>query len=329
MKKRRSVWLYLALAAVLVFSLMAFVACTEPAHMHEYADGYCIMCGEKDPDYATSDEYFEFTYLTAKDSYSITAKNVVNLPSKIVLPSKHEGKPVTSLGENAFYYCSDLESIDIPSSVTYIDDHAFEYCSGLTSIEIPASVTYIGAYAFRYCSSLTDINVQEGNKQYKSIDGNLYSYDEKTLIQYAIGKKDKVFVIPSSVTTIGYYAFYSSNLTGVEIPSSVTSIGGYAFQECCALTSVEIPNSVTTICMAAFYNCIALKEVTFEEDSKLSSIQKEAFYGCTGLTGFNFNGTMAKWQAVTKGTNWNKDVPDGYKVYCQDGTLDRYNNQVA
>ena len=59
--------------------------------------------------------------------------------------------------------------------------------------------------------------------------------------------------IPSSVTSIGTYAFQGcTSLTSVEIPSSVTSIGTFAFQSCTSLTSIEIPSSVTSIGTYAF-----------------------------------------------------------------------------
>ena len=72
-----------------------------------------------------------------------------------VIPSTYKGKPVTSIGDSAFYACNDLTSVTIPNSVTSIGDFAFYNCTSLTSITIGDSVTSIGDLAFDGCKSLT------------------------------------------------------------------------------------------------------------------------------------------------------------------------------
>ena len=92
----------------------------------------------------------------ANNSYS----GIVIIP-KTVIYNKRTWK-VTSIGADAFYNCSGLTSVNIPSSVTSIGHYAFKGCSGLTSVNIPSSVTSIGHGAFEDCSGLTSVTIPEG-----------------------------------------------------------------------------------------------------------------------------------------------------------------------
>ena len=81
----------------------------------------------------------------------------------IVIPEsitfKNSIYSVTSIGVNAFYECSSLTSVTIPTSVTSIGKRAFLSCSNLTSVTISNSVTSIGSGAFYGCSSLTSVTI--------------------------------------------------------------------------------------------------------------------------------------------------------------------------
>jgi len=156
---------------------------------------------------------------------------------------------VTGIGDEAFYGCSSLTSVNIPNCVTSIGVGAFSGCSSLTSINIPENVTSIGNSAFSRCSSLISINIPEG---VTSIELSTFSRcSALTSIN-----------IPESVTSIGDYAFDGcSSLTSVTIPNSVTYIGDYAFQDCDSLTSITIPKNVTSIGNGAFSSCSSLNAI--------------------------------------------------------------------
>jgi len=201
----------------------------------------------------------------------------VTIPTSIYYQGKNYN--VTNIDNSAFLNSSRLTSITIPNCVTTIGNAAFGNCSGLTSLTIHKSVRSIGGNAFAGCSGLTSIVVEDGNTKYDSRDGcnAIIETATNTLLSSC-----KNTVIPSSVTSIGDYAFSGcTGLTSIEIPSSVTSIGKYAFQGCTSLTSIEFPNSVTSIGNSAFNGCNNLTAVTIPNG--ITSIGREAFLGCSSL----------------------------------------------
>ena len=108
---------------------------------------------------------------------------------------------------------------------------------------------------------------------------------EKTTLICASGSQ-KTYHIPSSVTSIGEYAFDGCrSLTSINIPSSVTSIGEYAFHDCSSLPSINIPYSVTSIGGRAFMCCRSLTSINIP--SSMTSIEWSTFEGCSSLTSIN------------------------------------------
>jgi hypothetical protein len=66
---------------------------------------------------------------------------------------------VTSIGEDAFYGCTAITTVNLPSNVTSIGILAFEGCTSLATVSIPSSVTSIGDSAFEGCTSLATVNL--------------------------------------------------------------------------------------------------------------------------------------------------------------------------
>ena len=210
---------------------------------------------------------------------------------------------VTNIGDKTFSYCKSLANINIPNSVTNIGDKTFSYCKSLANINIPNSVTNIGNGAFSYCDLLTKIKIPSS---VVNMNGNpflewngdlhneskafiyehqvLFNKDKTTLIAYR--SKEKNYIIPNSVTSIGDGAFsMCESLTNIKIPKSVTNIGYSAFLGCKSLSSINIPNSVTNIGYSAFSECRSLTNIKIP--NSVTSIGDWAFSSCSSLTSIN------------------------------------------
>ncbi len=186
-----------------------------------------------------------------------------------------------SIGPKTFMYCNGLTSLTIPETVTNIGDSAFEGCGKLTLVTIPSKVVNIGDAVFSACGELRQINVEDGNQNYTSSGGILYSKDKKRLVMCP-GKLASV-TIPYGVTSIGGGAFKGcKKLTSVTMPESVTNIEWNAFRECGELTEAILPNGLTSIERGVFCHCSKLTSVMIPPNVR--SIGNWAFWCCGGLT---------------------------------------------
>ena len=192
---------------------------------------------------------------------------------ELVIPSS-----ITSIGYGAFYLCTSLCELVIPPSVTSIEDYAFNNCTSLRELVIPSSVTKIGYGAFNNCSSL-QLSIK--SSEFELIDNSIIVDTLKKEVLSCLNNRSNI-IIPSSVTSIGDCAFSGcDSLRELAIPSSVTSIGNIAFGGCSSLRELVIPSSVTSIGKYAFGDCSSLQELAIP--SSITSIGNSAFRGCSSL----------------------------------------------
>lgn len=189
----------------------AFAGCTNLTSVNYAGDwsNLTIQSGNPAVQDAANAPLFDFAFTPDNTAVIVTNYKYNGAAADVTIPSRYQGKPVTTIGHAAFFN-SAVTSVTIPDSVTSISDEAFINCPKLTNISIPNSVTYIGFSAFSSCTSLKSIT------------------------------------LPSSLSFISGALFLGcSQLTTIHIPVSVTSIGNNAFADCPSLMTVTYPGSKT------------------------------------------------------------------------------------
>lgn len=178
------------------------------------------------------------------------------------------------VGKAMLASCEKLKRIVLPLQTTKIEADAFRNCSSLHTIEVPTLVESIETSAG--CTALTDINVQAGNSHYSSKDGVLLSGDGKNILWFPMGKEGE-YTLPSTVTTVGDYAFRNCRIETFHFADGLTSIGKYAFYNS-SVKEVSLPSTVKQIPTGLFQKCADLTTVHLGKNTEL--LGDYVFDGC-------------------------------------------------
>ena len=166
--------------------------------------------------------------------------------------------------------------------VVRIGDSAFGACYKITSLSIPASVREMGELPFLSLSGLKSFVVDKANPLYCSVDGVLYSKDQKTLLCYP-NAHGKTFSVPEGTQKILSGAFFNCfELESITLPESLDSIGFIAFTSCINLRELTIPQGLKDLQIYAFAKCASLQKVDFK--APLEKLPMYTFDSCSELS---------------------------------------------
>ena len=239
------------------------------------------------------------------------------------------------IGHNAFYYREKLEEIMLPQSLEVLGNSAMEGATALKELVLPAGVHTLECDSIYNCKSMTGLTlsenlsegsvnsnmlgasgalttinipagaqfvpenfaqhgsvkefvVEEGNSKYFSQDGVLYGYDEEgrqILISYPKAKEGTTYTVLEGTMEIGKSAFRSrERLEEIILPEGLEVIRGYGFEYCKSLKKMELPASVTSIEYDAFYGCSSLTEFTLSENLAKETVNNSILGACAQLT---------------------------------------------
>lgn len=217
---------------------------------------YTALCDIKKPTHVIIPSGF-----TEIQNYSLsyyTGRNHFNNIETVELPNT-----LSEIGDESFLCCSGLKTINIPLSVKKIGDNAFEGCSALKEIIIPEGVEEIGRSAFKMCDKLEKIELS--STMHEVSNSLCYSCERLKTLVIADGTKkigEEAFAccfglenvsLGKTIEKIGEDAFYNcNNLRSLELPDSLKEISDCAFLCCDKLTSITVPASVDSIGEEAF-----------------------------------------------------------------------------
>ena len=182
---------------------------------------------------------------------------------RIILPDN-----ITEFGEFAFYGLT-LETINIPSSLRKLGKNCFDENRWLSvnPLIIPEGVTEIPTQCFETCYKLKKVVLPSTIKTI-----GIFAFFDSSV-------DDMNF--PEGLDSIGYLSMHGTRLTEVVLPKTIRTIGNEAFADNVKLKRVVLPEGLTEIPDKLFSECIELEKIVIPES--VTKINTEAFSDCLKL----------------------------------------------
>ena len=228
-------------------------------------------------------------------------KNNTTLENVII--QERNGEGVEYIGANAFYGCSNLQTINLPDTITTIGESCFRSCAKLDNVKLPNNLTTLNPYTFDGCTNLKNLELSKA----------LLTLGVQSLMNTAL----TTLKLPSNLNNIGiaaisistlqeidtsennYFEFkngvlYSkdikilimalSNVTSINMENSVETIQGFAFSNCSRLLNINLTENVKSIGEGVFGNS-NLKGITVDSNNPYFMVdENDNLYSINGTT---------------------------------------------
>ena len=194
----------------------------------------------------------------------------VNLPSTI-----------TEIGPGTFVGCTSMKEITLPNSLVKIGEWSFGRC-GIEKMTFPPSIEYFDRCPFFYFDSLKEVVIEDGDTSVFFEGGN---YIEKGVFSDCPNLESAY--IGRNYTSHREYNVYSQpfkdskKLKSVKFGDKITSVPPYSFYGCNSLEHIDLPNSVCSIGANAFEGCASLE--ILDIPSSVTTIADNVFKNCSSL----------------------------------------------
>ena len=291
-----------ALAVAALCFIPAFAGCSTSNYVQTVYESVVYTLYDEEDTPVSKDDYYDDDgeVIMPSDGLYYVATGYSNSVGDAVIYSEIDGIPVTSIASQAFLMCRKITSLTVQEGVTNLGSAAFAYCTALTEVTLPSTIV-MDYSAFAMCIALESVIIPEGVESIAL--QAFYGCDSLSRIN---ADEESDINLPSTLTRIGYYAFYSCSslegkivipdsvteietgvfaacygITEIELGAKVTSIGYAAFSGCSSVTEIALPDSVTEIGEGAFSYCTSLESITLS--ASLEVIKASAFEGCSSL----------------------------------------------
>lgn len=186
---------------------------------------------------------------------------------------------VVGISDEAFLGCSELTSVETPSTLQYVGRRAFVNSHKLSVVDFADGLLRIGDSAFSGCRGLINITLPASLRQ---IGSSVFASSSLHWVKFR-----------GAVDEMGASVFSKCmNLETVEFHPSQRILPANSFADCQNMQGIALPDSLESVGSSCFKGCINLQSITIPD--RVHSIGSEAFYGCTWLLSVSIGASVAE-----------------------------------